>query len=59
MAEKVSEQQRRECDGVLEMFSTDTPLIVHPAFFRLMKDAGLRMEGVVEQKPLLMWGQDD
>ncbi len=31
------------------------PVRVHPVFFKMMKDAGLNTDNVVEQKPLPMW----
>ena len=45
---KIMEQQRLECEGVLSMFSVEEPLIVHPTFYRVMKDTGLRMDNVIE-----------
>ena len=54
----MDEQGRRECEDILAMFSTDNPLVVHPAFFKIMEDAGLRMKHVVEQKPVPMWGRN-
>ncbi len=31
------------------------PVRVHPVFFKMMKDAGLNTDNVVEQKPVPMW----
>ncbi len=54
--QRMDEQGRRICEGILAMFSPTMPIIVNPAFYQILKDAGLPMEDVMEQKPLLMWG---
>ncbi len=38
---------------------TPYPVRVHPVFFKLMKDAGLNTDNVVEQKPVPMWADHD
>ncbi len=55
----LSDQQQRECEGILAMFSVDNPIVVHPAFYKILKDAGLPMERVKAQETLLMFGSDD
>ncbi len=44
----MTEQQRLECEGVLSAFTADRPLIVHPDFYKVMRDDGLRMDYVIE-----------
>ncbi len=51
-ARLMTEQQRLECEGVLSAFTADRPLIVHPAFYKVMKGEGLRMDNVIETQPL-------
>ncbi len=48
----MTEQQRLECEGILSAFTADRPLIVQPAFYKVMKGEGLRMDNVIKTQPL-------
>ena len=48
--------ERRFCEDILAEFSPTDPLIVNPALYQIMKDAGFPMESVIEQTLLPFFG---
>ncbi len=46
------------CEGILAKFSPEYPMVVTPAYYQKLKDAGLPLKNVVESTPCKLSGDE-